>query len=200
MKAAFACLVGLALFQGPAVAQIRGVDLGLSASAGTLKDFYLAISDHYNVPPLHVVELRERYGCPDEDLPIVYFLAARAHVAPASIISLRVQHVSWLDITFQLRLTPDIFFVPVRTDRIGPPYGNAYGYYRKHAPSRDWKKMALSDRDVAALVNLRFMSEYYGLPPESVMAMRSRENDFVAVNDEIKRGKAQTANPKAKKK
>ena len=204
MKGIFACLIGLVLVQGSAVAQVRGVALGASVSDGKLQDFYLAISDYYNVPPLHVVELRERYRCPDEDLPVVYFLAARAHVAPASIISLRVQQMSWLDIAFHFRLTPDIFFIPLQTDRVGPPYGNAYGYYRKYGPSREWTKMTLADHDVAALVNLRFMSEHYGMPPGTVIAMRGRESSFVVINDEIRkataRQRAAKVNTKAKNK
>jgi len=188
MKSMLACLMGLLLTQGVAAAQGRDVDLGISVSDGRLRDFYLAIGDHYRVPPRQVVEVHERYRCPDEDLPVVYFLAARAHVEPAAIISLRIQKMPWLDIAFHYHLTPDIFFIPVTTERIGPPYGHAYGYYRKYGPTRDWRKIALTDREVVDLVNLRFMSEHHRMSPEAVMAMRSRESKFVVINDEIKRG------------
>lgn len=189
MKGILACFIGLILIQGVAVAQVRAVDFGISITDGRLRDFYLAIGDHYGVPPRQVVEVRERYRCPDEDLPVVYFLAARAHVEPAAIIRLRVQKMPWLDIAFHYHLTPDIFFIPLAAERIGPPYGNAYGYYRKYGPSRDWKKIALTDHEVVDLVNLRFMSEHYRMTPEAVMAMRSRESRYVVINDEIRRGK-----------
>jgi hypothetical protein len=94
-----------------------------------------------------------------------------------------------LDISFHYRLTPDIFFVPVRTERIGPPYGNAYGYYRKYAPSKDWKKIVLSDHEVVDLVNLRFMSEHYAMSPEEIIALRGKEKRFVVINDEIRNEK-----------
>lgn len=206
MKGMLACLVGLVLIQGAATAQVRDVDVGVSISDGRLREFYLAIGDHYGVPPPQVVDLRDRYRCPDEDLPVVYFLAARAHVAPATIISLRIQRMPWLDIAFHYHLTPDIFFIPVSTERIGPPYGRAYGYYRKYGPSKQWRKIALTDRDVVDLVNLRFMSEHYRMSPEAVMAMRGRASTFVVINDEIKKGKDkgkpnnQKGNGKAKKK
>jgi len=74
-------------------------------------------------------------------------------------------------------------------ERIGPPYGNAYGYYRKYGPSRNWKKIALTDHEVVDLVNLRFMSEHYGMSPETVIAMRGRESKFVVINEEIRKGK-----------
>ncbi len=189
MKGIIAGFIGLILMQGVAVAQVRDVDFGISISDGRLRDFYLAIGDHYGVPPRQVVEVRERYRCPDEDLPVVYFLAARAHVEPAAIISLRVQKMPWLNVAFHYHLTPDIFFIPVAAERIGPPYGHAYGYYRKYGPARDWKKIALTDHEVVDLVNLRFMSEHYKMTPEAVIAMRSRESKFVVINDEIKRGK-----------
>lgn len=189
MKVILAGIVGLILLQGIAVAQVRNVDVGISVSDGRLRDFYFAIGDYYGVPPTQVVEVRERYRCPDEDLPVVYFLAARAHVEPAVIIGLRVRHMSWLDIAFHYHLTPDIFFVPVTVERIGPPYGHAYGYYRKYGLAGDWRRVTLSDREVVDLVNLRFMSEHYRMAPESIMAMRGREGKFVVINDEIKRGK-----------
>lgn len=189
MKGIVACFIGLIFIQGAAVAQTRDVDFGISISDGRLRDFYLAIGDHYGVPPQQVVEVRERYRCPDEDLPVVYFLAARAHVEPAAIISLRVNRMPWLDIAFHYHLTPDIFFIPVTMEHIGPPYGKAYGYYRKYGPSRNWKKIVLTDREVVDLVNLRFMSEQYRMSPETVMAMRGRESKFVVINEEIRKGK-----------
>ena len=187
MKGILACFIGLVVMQGFAVAQVRDVDFGISISDGRLRDFYLAIGDHYGVPPQQVVEVRERYRCPDEDLPVVYFLAARAHVQPSVIISLRAQRMPWLDIAFHYNLTPDIFFIPVTMERIGPPYGNAYGYYRKYGPSRNWKKFALTDHEVVDLVNLRFMSEHYRMSPETVIAMRGRESKFVLINEQIKK-------------
>ena len=188
MKSALAGFIGLLLIQGAAAAQVRNVDAGMSIADGRVRSFYLAIGDYYGVPPPQVVELREHYRYPDEDLPVVYFLAARAHVAPAAIINLRFQRMSWLDIAFHYHLTPDIFFIPVSTTHVGPPYGHAYGYYRKYGPTRDWRKFALTDHDVVNLVNLRFMSEHYRMSPEAVMAMRGRESKFVVINDEIKKG------------
>jgi len=177
-----AALGGLSLRAGQ-------VDLGISVADGRLRSFYLAIGDHYRVPPRQVVDLRTRYRLLDEELPLVYLLAARAHVGPQAVIDLRLGKMSWLDIALRLRLSPEIFFLPVGLERIGPPYGNAYGYYRNHGRSGDWRKAVLSDREVIDLANLRFMSEYHGLTPDAVIAMRGRERSFVNIHDEIGRGK-----------
>ncbi len=124
--------------------------------------------------------VKDHYRFPDEELPVVFFLASRAHVDPQVIIDLRVRkRMSWLNITFHYGLTPEIYYVPVK--RVGPPYGNAYGHYKKHG--QDYKKVRLSDADVVNLVNLRFMSEYHGVAAEVVMDQRGRGERFVVIND-----------------
>jgi len=189
LQAALISVIGLLLSQDSAVAQSRNIDLGISVSDGRLRDFYLAIGENYGVPPQEVVDIRNRYRCPDDELPVVLFLAARAHIEPAVIFNLRLKKMSWLDISFHFGLTPEIFFVPVVVERVGPPYGNAYGYYRKFGPAREWKRIVLTDREVVDLVNLRFMSEYYRTPPETVIAMRGRGATFIAINDDFRKEK-----------
>ncbi|HSA96698.1 MAG TPA: hypothetical protein VLJ16_11645 [Acidobacteriota bacterium] len=172
-----------------AAASAAQVDLGLAVSDGRLRSFYIAVGDHYRVAPRAVLDLRTRYRLLDEELPVVYFLAARAHVGPQVVIDLRLGKRSWFDIAVRLGLSPEIFFVPVRMEHIGPPYGNAYGYYRKHGTAGDWRKLILADREVIDLVNLRFLSEYHGLAPDEIIALRGRTSSFVRIHDEIGRGK-----------
>ena len=124
--------------------------------------------------------MKDHYRFPDEELPVVFFLASKAHVDPQVIIDLRIrQRMSWLNITFHYGLTPEIYYVPVK--RVGPPYGNAYGHYKKH--KKDYKKVVLADADVVNLVNLRFMSEYHGVAAEVVMDQRGKGERFVVIND-----------------
>jgi hypothetical protein len=181
------------------VATAAQVDLGISVSDGRLRSFYLAVGDHYRVDPRLVVDVRSRYRFLDEELPVVYFLAARAHVAPQVVIDLRLGKMSWLDIALRLRLSPEIFFVSVRAERIGPPYGNAYGYYRNRGRAGDWRGLVLADREVVDLVNLRFMSEYHGLPPDEIIGLRGRNKSFVGVHDELGRSKGRDAEAKGAK-
>jgi len=165
------------------------VDLGLAVSDGRLRSFYIAVGDHYRVAPRAALDLKTRYRLLDEELPVVYFLAARAHVGPQVVMDLRLGKRSWFDVAIRLGLSPEIFFVPVRMERIGPPYGNAYGYYRKHGIAGDWRNIVLVDREVLDLVNLRFLSEYHGIAPDEIIALRGRSSSFVRINDEIGRGK-----------
>jgi hypothetical protein len=68
----------------------------------------------------------------------------------------------------------------------GPPYGKAYGYYKKK-PKHKWKEIDLSDEDVMNLVNLRFMSSHYNYEPERIVKLRSQGRDFVVINDDVRK-------------
>jgi hypothetical protein len=180
MKEIIILFIALTFLVPATPASAQNVSTGISISNGELRSFYLAIGDYYRVPEPRVVFVKEHYRVHDEELPVVFFLASRAHVDPSFIIDLRVrQRMSWLDITLHYGLTPEIYYVPVK--RVGPPYGNAYGHYKKHG--KDYKKVVLADADVVNLVNLRFMSEYYGVAAEVVMDQRGKGERFIVIND-----------------
>lgn len=185
----FIFLIALSLIPGTILAQDTQADLGISVADGELQSFYLSVSNHYRVPGKEVLAVRERYRFRNEELPVVYYLAARARVNPSAVIDLRLGHMSWLDISFHFGLTPEIFFVPLTVEKVGPPYGKAYGYYKKYHPRKEWKKIVLSDNEIVDLVNLRFISEYHKLKPDTVIKMRSKGMNFVNINVEIQKGK-----------
>ena len=180
MKRIIVLFAALVLLAPAAGASAQSVSTGISISNGELRSFYLAVGDYYRVPEARVTYVKQHYRVHDEELPVVFFLASRAHVDPSVIIDLRYrQRMSWLNITLHYGLTPEIYYVPVQ--RVGPPYGNAYGHYKKHG--KDYRKVRLADADVVNLVNLRFMSEYHGVAAEVVMDRRGRGERFVVMND-----------------
>ncbi len=71
----------------------------------------------------------------------------------------------------QYGIPVDAYFVTVKRDP-GPPYGKAYGYWKKHKHDRG-TKMVLADVDVRNLVAVRMAHEYYGVPVEVAMEWRS---------------------------
>ena len=173
-----------------ATASAQNVSAGVSIGDGH-NSFYFAIGDYYHVPQSRIVYVREHNRIHDEELPVVFFLASRAHVDPQVIIDLRMRRrMSWLDITFHYGLTPEIYYVPVT--RVGPPYGKAYGYYKRH--KKDYKKVVLADADVVNLVNLRFMSDYHGVAPELVMDRRGKGERFIAMNTSFREEKSERDN------
>jgi hypothetical protein len=186
MKSVITALLALTVLILAVPASAQHVSTGISISDGELRSFYLAIGDYYRVPEPRVVHVKKHYRVRDEELPVVFYLASCARVEPDVIIDLRLrQRMSWLNITFRFGLTPEIYYVPMQ--RVGPPYGKAYGHYKKH--EHDYKRVVLADEDVVNLVNLRFISDYHRVAPEIVMDMRSQGGRFVVINEEVRKGK-----------
>jgi hypothetical protein len=181
-------LLGL-VFLWPAMNQSRAeVNVGLSIGDEGIKGFYLAIGEHYRVPEKEVVVVRER-NIPDEELPVVFFLARETHVAPETIVKLRLGGKSWMDITLQLGRTAEMFYVPIVHDP-GPPYGKAYGHYKKH-DRHHWNEIRLADNDIVNFVNLKFICERYSCPPDDVIKLREKGRSFSTINTEVKKNRDQ---------
>jgi hypothetical protein len=171
MAAALVCPV--------ARAQTR-VNAGISIGDQGLRGFYLAIGSAYNVPERQVMVMRER-SIPDDELPVVFFLAQRARVDPGAIVELRLRGMSWYDITMQFGLGSDIYYYrPVGNPSMGSPYGRAFGFYRQH-PRRQWRQMRLADADIVNLVNLRFAAEHGHMNATQVIRAREGGRPFTTI-------------------
>jgi hypothetical protein len=164
-----------------------GVSVGMTVTDEGLKSFHVAIGDYYQIPDKEIVVVRKRH-IPDEELPVVFFLAARAKVAPGVIIDLRLKNKSWMEITRHFGLGAEVYYVPVKQVS-GPPYGKAYGHF-KNKNKKEWGKIALADADIVNFVNLKFVSEHYGYSPDEVIKMRSGGKSFVNISAEVKKNKA----------
>lgn len=175
------------IFLSPISNSEAAVDLGVSIGDEGLRGFYLAVGDYYRVPEREVIVVKERH-IPDEEIPVVFLIAQRAHVRPATIIDLRLRGKTWMDITLHFGLSPEIFYVPVREVVTGPPYGKAYGYYKKK-PRKEWRKIVIDDDDVINLVNLRFISKHYSYEPEKVIKLREGGKNFIVINEEVAKEK-----------
>lgn len=186
MRKAAAFLL-FALIVSPALAHAIDFGFGLQVDDEGRKSFYLAVSSHYQVPEKEIVVVRER-RVPDEEMPVVFFLASRLNVSPKTIIDLRLGGKSWMDITFQYGKTAEIFYVPVENVS-GPPYGHAYGHFKKRSKNK-WNEIRLSDDDIVNFVNLKFISDHYGWTPDEVVKMRQNGKDFVDINHEVKQKKS----------
>jgi hypothetical protein len=155
----------------PAKAEVS-VGFGLSAQSGN-SDFYFHIGQYYGVPRDEVLVVRDR-RVPDDEIPVVFFLAREARVEPDLIVEERLAGDSWMTIMLRYRLDPDILYVPLDVEP-GPPYGRAYGYWRHH---RHFAGFRFRDDEVVNMVNLRFASESHGYRPAEVMRMRSQGRGF----------------------
>jgi hypothetical protein len=163
-----------------------GASLGVSIDDEGLREFHLAIGEYFHMPEREVIVVRER-KMPDEELPVVFFLARKAHVEPKAIVDMRLGGKSWMQITLHYGLSPEIYYVALKEDP-GPPYGKAYGYY-KNKKRAEWGHIALADSDIINLVNLRFLSERYRRTPDEIVKLRGRGDTFVVITKEMKSGK-----------
>jgi len=181
----------LFVFLIPLAGQGRAeVQVGVSADSDGLKAFHLAIGDHFRVDYRDVVSARERH-IPDQELPVVYFIASRAGVAPGAVIKMRLGGKSWMQIAFHYGLDAGHFYIPVER-KPGPPYGKAYGHF-KNKKKKQWREINLTDVEIINFVNLRFVSEHYGYSPDEVMKMREKGENFVVINREVKKAREKKA-------
>lgn len=150
-----------------------------------VRSFYLALQDYFRVPEPEIASLKEQ-GLSYEELPVIFFIAERSQTETRRVMELRLASRTWTEIAFRLGLTPDVFYVPVTSPVSSPPYRHAYtGYSRK--PKREWKTVSLTEKDVVNLVNLRFLSENYGCPPERVIDLRAAGRTFLQINEAIRK-------------
>jgi len=150
-------------------------------------NFHVAVANYYQVPQREVIVLRER-RIRDEELPVVLFIAQHARVTPATIVDMRLRGMSWWDISVRYGIGPEVYYVPVVVTP-GPPYGKAWGHYKKK-PRKQWDTIVLADDDVVNLVQVRFLSDYYSIPPDRVIEVRGHQPDIVAVNYVVANGRS----------
>jgi hypothetical protein len=173
------------------------VTLSASIGAGTahaqtpfsvsahIGDFHVAVANYYQVPEREVIVIRER-RIPDDEIPVALFIARHAGVPWGRVVDMRLRGDSWWDISVRLGVSPEVYYVPVAVVS-GPPYGRALGHYKKKH-RKEWRTIVLTDADVVNLVELRFLSEHYRVPPERVIELRGRDRDFVAIHAEVRGG------------
>ena len=125
------------------------------------------------------MEVVQRRNIPDEESPVVFFIAAQAHVAPGVILDLRAGGLGWAAIAERYSLRANSFYVPARGSFAGTPYENYYRNYRRGG-------YRMRDADIVNMVNLRFASDYYHKPAEEVIRLRAGGRDFRAIHEKYR--------------
>ena len=154
----------------------------LPASAGTSFDFLfsmdrvsndrqmflnVAVSNYgYDRVALEPVLPRMQYV--DADLPVVLFLAHECGRPPGYIVDLRAQGLSWSVVFNRVGVRPDVLFYGIDQDP-GPPYGRAWGYWRKNP-----RGVRLSDSDISGLVQVQIGARTARMAPYEVARGRGR--------------------------
>jgi len=166
-----ALALGFVLLAGAAPAQAGfDIDFGANVQVGDDTDLYFAISSRYfDRDRAEVKHWGARYDDPDH-LAVALFISRHSGESLESIYRMRRQGYYWWDISARVGMPMDVWFVPVK-HQPGPPYGNAYGHWKKHRGNPQMTR--LSDSDMCNLVAVRMLHDYYAVPVEVAMDMRS---------------------------
>lgn len=168
LSTALVALIAIAA-AGPAMAGFD-VDFGAAVQLNDRTDLFFRISSRYfDQDRSTITRLAARYQDPD-DVAVALFIRRESGRTFDEMYYLRERGLSWWEISVRFGVPVERWYVQVERDP-GPPYGKAYGYWKKHR--RNPQRMKLSDVQCRDLVALRISHEYYGVPVDVAMAWRS---------------------------
>ena len=138
---------------------------------------HIALRDYFKVTEDQVESL-SKTPLPDDDLPIVFFIAQRASVDPNSVMVVWSSGLNWTQTAHHFGLNPWIFFISIQGDLKNTPYLKPYHFFK----DRD-NRVRLSDDDMINLVNLKFIAEQYNRDPREIVQLRTQGKSFRDIND-----------------
>jgi len=157
----------------------KDIDVGIFINDGRLSHFYFSVGDYYRVPVEKIIIIKKRHPfILEEEIPIIFLIHKYRGIEPDIIIQMRKRGYSWYNIMIYFGFYPDILF---RNYAIiyGPPYGNAWGYYKKFKGER----IVIYDRDIIELANIKFLTEYYREDPKVIIEYKKKYPRYVEIND-----------------
>ncbi len=152
--------------------------MGLNIRNGKVENFYMAIGDYYRVPEREVTVIHER-GIAEDEVPVVYFIARHSRYAPSDIVQMRLRGESWWDISDRCGVSRDDYYID-ESGVSGPPFGHAYGYWKKHRRGR------FSDNDIVTSVNVHWMKDRYGWSAPEVIRYRSNGESWASIHEKFR--------------
>jgi hypothetical protein len=115
-----------------------------------------------------------------DEIPLILHLSRYAGIDVSSILALRSEGLSWMEVGVRLNIERDSFYVPLASPTTLMP-GTSYRDYARRARAA-WLIPGLTDADLVNLVNLKFISEYYRCPSEHVIALHSTGWSYSAMH------------------
>ena len=146
------------------------------------RSFYRALGNYYKASVVELHKVCGRYG-PIDEIAVVLHIARNAGVDVESVLNLRSAGRSWMSILTEFHIVRDALHVPVGSPTTVFP---GMPYHHLLADAREaWADPDLNDSDIVNLVNLKFISEYYGWRAEHVIALRSAGRSFAGIHGEL---------------
>jgi len=171
-----ALIAGLPLASQPARA---GVSFDFLFSASSVSDdnqYFLNLAvGNYGYPRTMIEPVLPRVRYVEQDLPVILFLANISGRPIEAIVDLRYGGLGWSVIFSRVGVPYDVLFVGLERDP-GPPYGKAWGHWKKNP-----KRLALSDSDIASLVNVQVGHRVTGISPYEIARARGEGRSIATV-------------------
>lgn len=138
--------------------------------------------NYYQAPPERIVWL-QREKIPEEQWPLLFELARAGNVTPDRVWEIRRQQSNWNDVLGVINVPPSYFYYDVpSSNRLSPPYGKAYGYYRNHPT----EVVRWSDSDLARLASVRFITESTHRPAHEAVVLYKKHPRFILIRPQEK--------------
>ena len=147
-------------------------------------EFLRAVAEHFGTPQQEVAVLAQ-WRLDMAEIPVVLFVADRAGVSPDVVISQRRRGEGWMAIAHGYSVHAGDFHIPIDGD--AGILAGAYERFGARAAS-EWQEVTLSDVEVVALVNVRFLSRHLELRPDEVVGELGGSEGVVAVFVRLKGG------------
>src|SRR5262245_52613353 len=170
-----ACAIAAVTLVSPAAAGV-GVSVDVLWSPNPDNDLQVglhATNMAYPIPRERLVPVFREMDNPYDDYPVLAFVAYNSQVDIRTVWAFRQQGHAWFDVMLHFGVRPSALFVSV-PEPPGPPYGKAYGYWKKHRkrlPAR-----YVPDADVRYWVGLRSVARYTGSPVSTVFEWQRAGN------------------------
>lgn len=149
--------VGTTLASAPAVAGFEFLFESAKVSGDQQLFLHLAVGDS-GIPRQVIEPVLPRFRSVNDDLPVALFLARTSGRPLAKIVAFRSDGMSWSAIFLNVGVPVETLFVGLDRDP-GPPYGKAWGYWKKHG-----RGARFSDREIVSLVGLQVGHRITGRP------------------------------------
>ncbi|MDF1545934.1 MAG: hypothetical protein P1R58_12640 [bacterium] len=158
------------------------------ASSEQQTQFYMNLGEYYNIESDAVLCAVEQ-GLEDDDLAVVFKIAAETNVDYREVVDKRLSGTNWANIAADYGLNARNFYIEISGKIESQHYVPIFAKYRV-TPAAQWEMIKLTDSDVRSLVNLEFIFNHHDYSPYQVMAMKDYGKEFVRINYQVEIARA----------
>ena len=176
LSAAALPIVAAILLAAAAPAALAGdlfYDATLALNISDDARFFLNVTNrHFAMPEPQGVKVLKACPRPESDYPVALLFARFSGRRAEAIVALRQKGLPWSEVMVRLQIPADRLFVGLDRDP-GPPYGHAWGHWKKGQRARGPREtVAFDDMTVADLARLQIASSALRVSPYTIIAER----------------------------